>query len=503
MTAFPAAPPASSSVVSFVLRSPSTVIVFSVASTAARNVRRATGTDTRASVTTNTRSVAMFGAIIPPPFPSAATVTTRPPIRTRRTAVFGNASVVVIACAASANPSGPSAATAAFVPRNSRARSTCTPIRPVAHGATSSTGRPRSRAASAVDTSAVRTPCCPVHALAFPAWTRTADNRPRATRGFATFTEAAGDRLTVNTPAATAGESATINATSGPDALNPARTPANRNPGTRTRCARRASFTAPRPGSRRATQRSRATVALLVLLPGSARARVVPPDFVRVPPDGLDLRRLARRGRLPVRQRHPRRLPLPPLHGFELRGQRLADLRPFDRDARATDRRLGPQLDAHQLLDDVRLHAPDHVLEHVVPFLLVRLERIHLAVAAEADALLQVIHAEEMILPERIERLEHDELLEVARDRRGELLLALLVRLLHALDEQILQPPDPHRRALALGDVQPEVELREDRVVERLPVPLLGRRIGVGVAADEVLRDPLRQLDHVLLQIVA
>src|SRR5207237_578761 len=105
----PAAPPARRSTVSLVLVSPSTVIAFSVGATASRSVRRAAAAATRASVTTNTRSVAMSGAIMPPPLPSAATVTGRPPRRRRRTAVFGNASVVVIAWAAAGRPSGESA----------------------------------------------------------------------------------------------------------------------------------------------------------------------------------------------------------------------------------------------------------------------------------------------------------------------------------------------------------------------------------------------------------
>src|SRR5207249_12138713 len=65
---------------------------------------------------------------------------------------------------------------------------------------------------------------------------------PRATRP-----GAAGARFTGNTPAATAGGSATISATSGPRSFIPHRTPANRNPGTLTRWAPRASLTAPRP----------------------------------------------------------------------------------------------------------------------------------------------------------------------------------------------------------------------------------------------------------------
>ena len=101
-------------------------------------------------------------------------------------------------------------------------------------------------------------------------------------------------------------------------------------------------------------------------------------------------------------------------------------------------RRLRLHLDAHQLLDDVGLHAADQLLEQVVAFLLVLLQRVLLAVAAQPDALLQVVHAEEVVAPQVVERLQPDDALEVAHHRRREGCLALRVRLAHALDDQLL-----------------------------------------------------------------
>ena len=164
----------------------------------------------------------MSGAIMPAPLPSAATVTWRPPRRKVSTAVFGKASVVVIASAACGKPPGASAAAAARTPARRRARGTWTPIRPVAQGRTAAGATPRSRAASAVDSAAVRSPSAPVQALAFPAWTRTAAARPAATRRRASCTGAAGARFVVNTPATLAGSSAAISATSRPRCFSPA-----------------------------------------------------------------------------------------------------------------------------------------------------------------------------------------------------------------------------------------------------------------------------------------
>src|SRR5439155_19553346 len=81
-------------------------------------------------------------------------------------------------------------------------------------------------------------------------------------------------------------------------------------------------------------------------------------------------------------------------------------------------------------------------------------------------------------------------------------LLALRVGLLHALDEDVLQPLHPQPLVLALRELEPEVELREDRVVERLPVPLLGSHLGLRVRRDQVLGDAGGELEHVLPQIV-
>src|SRR5262249_20147746 len=176
------------------------------------------------------------------------------------------------------------------------------------------------------------------------------------------------------------------------------------NPGTRTRCARRESFT--RSPSRRGA------VALLVLLAAAAGAWIVAPHFFRIAPDGLDL--LRSRGRIPARQSDARRRPLAaalPVGGGG--GPRRLEVPPRGRFLRHHEARLGGglrlELDAHQLLDHVRLHPADQLLEEVVALLLILLEGILLPVAAQPDAFLQVIHAEEMVAPERVERLQPDD----------------------------------------------------------------------------------------------
>src|SRR4029077_1564802 len=371
-------------------------------------------------------------------------------------------------------------------------------------------GTPSSAAAREVDSSTVRRPWRPVHAFALPACTRTADTAPARSRSRVTTTGAAGAWFVVSTPAAIPGASSAISATSGPRAFSPARTPAKRNPGTRTRCARRASFTRGVPGAgrcRRTAPGSREPVALLVLLAASARARIVAPDLLGVAPHGLDLLR-ARRG-LPVREAHARRrsLLLASLQigdggghrRIEILGRREAGRRSGVGLHRG---RLRLQLDAHQLLDHVRLHAADQLLEQVVAFLLVLLQRVLLAVAAQPDALLQVVHAEEVVAPQVVERLQPDDALEVAHHRRGEGGLAFGVRLSHALDHQLLHLSGARHPGGDLGQVEPQVELREHRVVEGLQVPLVGRHLVAAMDADEALGESLRHLARRLAEVL-
>src|ERR1700733_14142421 len=66
--------------------------------------------------------------------------------------------------------------------------------------------------------------------------------------------------------------------------------------------------------------------------------------------------------------------------------------------------------DLHQvkIAGRVFLEALQHGLEHFERFFLVLNQRILLAVAAPPNALLEVVHAEEVILPLGIEHAEHD-----------------------------------------------------------------------------------------------
>src|SRR5262245_12650530 len=478
--------------------SPSTLTALKVVATPWASARRAARSSMSASVSTKTSSVARSGAIMPAPLPMAATVTVRPPVRTRVPAVFVNASVVMMARAASGNRSGPSARWAARTPSRSRGADIGTPMRPVAQASTRPAGTPSSSAASAVDASTTCSPWRPVHAFAFPACTRTAEATPARSRARVVTTGAAGARLVVRTPAATPGASSAIRATSGPRVLKPARTPAKRKPGTRTRWARRASFT-------RAPSRLGA-VALLVLLPAAAGAGIVASHLVGVAAHRLHLLRTRRR--ITVRQPDAgRRLALAALEVGHGGGHGRLEVATLDRNVEG---RRGPrlcgglhlELDAHQLLDHVRLHAADQLLEEVVPLLLVLLERVLLPVPAEPDALLQVVHAEEMIPPQGIEGLQPDDVLEVPHHGRREQGLALGVRLPHTLGHHLLDLRGPRAARGGLDETEPEDELGEHGVVQGLQLPLVRRHLVAAVARDQVRVQALGHITHIVAEIL-
>ncbi len=71
-------------------------------------------------------------------------------------------------------------------------------------------------------------------------------------------------------------------------------------------------------------------------------------------------------------------------------------------------------LDAEQAFQRIRFDPLHHAGEEVVAFLFVFNQRILLSVASEADAVAQVIHAEEVVFPMVVDDLEHEGLFQEA-----------------------------------------------------------------------------------------
>src|SRR5882724_6719230 len=227
-------------------------------------------------------------------------------------------------------------------------------------------------------------------------------------------------------------------------------------------------------------------VALLVFLAGPAGARVVPSDFGA----GGKARLRAGGG----------------ARGGEVGRPAMAFLpaRPRRRGHSDGGRLLPDHAHLEELLQHDLLEVVHHLLEHIERFLLVLGQRVALAVTAEADTLLEMVHAQEMILPQLVDAPElpvlppqpqHDPALEAVEHLGSELTLALPVGLLGELGDL------RHQRLLRadLGDVEiggePEVELTVEALVQRGHVPGLGMSVLGGVAADQGrdhLADPLQ-----------
>ena len=183
-----------------------------------------------ASVTTNPSIVAMSGAIIPAPFAMPQMVTVRPSSRICVDAGFGAVSVVMIAAAASAQPSSRRSRTAAGMPARILSMGSGTPITPVELTSTSSGAMSSSPATSRAVCRASANPRSPVQAFAFlllmiMAWAVWSARCSRLT-----WIGAACTWLVVNTPAAAAGLLDAMRARSLSSGLRPQATPDARNP---------------------------------------------------------------------------------------------------------------------------------------------------------------------------------------------------------------------------------------------------------------------------------
>src|SRR5450756_887501 len=265
-------------------------------------------------------------------------------------------------------------------------------------------------------------------------------------------------------------------------------------------------------------------VALLVLLPAAARARIVAPDLVVDDPllhgHGARARRgaaaLAASGGHVARRRvreavFGRR---PGLAGGQRRaGERglrdevvaarvvQAHERLLEGDGREHGKILGVVL--HERRDGARLDAVHHVLEEVEPLALVLDQRVALAESAQVDALLQVVHVEQVVLPARVDDLQHHGALDAAHLLLADEALALVVLSERVVDGEVddfLQ----RRRA------EIDVALLEGRVVdlpetdeEGVEVPLLGELLALEVHAHRALHKLADHLADLLAKVLA
>ena len=127
--------------------SPSTESRLKVASVTRRSIARSRTGEIFASVARKQSIVAMLGSIMPAPLAIPWSVTFSPPSANRAEATLAKVSVVRIASAASAKPSGERAETACGIPRFKTSRGSGWPMTPVEASNTSFSSQPIARAA--------------------------------------------------------------------------------------------------------------------------------------------------------------------------------------------------------------------------------------------------------------------------------------------------------------------------------------------------------------------
>jgi hypothetical protein len=200
ISALPAAPVAMRMKESLVEVSPSTVMLLKDRSAASLARPSSSACETAASQARKPSMVAMLGLIMPAPLLMPVRVTVLPPICTCLDTALARVSVVMIACAASNQPSARRSAIAAGRPATRRSTGSGSRITPVENGSTCSAASPICCASAAQVACALARPGSPVPALATPVLITSARIAPPA-YGLAHLHRRGAEAVLVNTPA--------------------------------------------------------------------------------------------------------------------------------------------------------------------------------------------------------------------------------------------------------------------------------------------------------------
>src|SRR5581483_7223314 len=120
------------------------------------------------------------------------------------------------------------------------------------------------------------------------------------------------------------------------------------------------------------------------------------------------------------------------------------------------------------------LEALHHGFEHFERLALVFHQRIVLPIAAQADSLFQVVHAEEMVFPLRVKNTQHDHALVIAHRIRSNQLLFGVVAVLQLVEDSVSEFLPIERLRLNPFGEDVYTKSREDRIFQPLDVPILG-----------------------------
>src|SRR3984957_4082457 len=137
----------------------------------------------------------------------------------------------------------------------------------------------------------------------------------------------------------------------------------------------------------------------------------------------------------------------------------------------------------------VFLKALQHRLEHLERFFLIFDQRIVLAITAEADALLQMVHAQQVIFPLLVDHAEHDHALVMAHGVRADEFFFRVVAFFQLFENRVAQVlPVQRFRLHTLGD-EIDAEAREYSVLQSFNIPVVGVRFRRTVFVHETAKN--------------
>ena len=133
-----------------------------------------------------------------------------------------------------------------------------------------------------------------------------------------------------------------------------------------------------------------------------------------------------------------------------------------------------------ELLHDVLFNPMDHLFEHFEALFLIFLKRVLLSITPEPDALLQMVHIEEMIFPQAVDGLQHDDLFKLPQHRRAETPFLVFVGLNGPLGKQIRDSISG--QAVFLGfEVQSQIKPVKEPFAQSAQIPFRRMKLLVGV----------------------
>src|SRR3984885_11991688 len=139
-----------------------------------------------------------------------------------------------------------------------------------------------------------------------------------------------------------------------------------------------------------------------------------------------------------------------------------------------------------KIASSVCLEALQHGFEHLERFFLVLDQRIVLAVTSQSNSLLEMVHAEEVIFPLRIQNAEHDHALVMAHRLWTNQFLLSVVAFFQLLKDGVAKFLSVQRLGFYAFRYEIHAEACEDGVFQSLNIPIVGVALSRAVLVHQI-----------------